>query len=170
MRRSQLRRVRNHPTFSHPCCVRQLMPIGESKHFVNQTNVFCILVQYRLDEPHVNFVFIVWYDSYYAVLGFYATGYEPDDISRNYGVRDPVRVDHYVRRKCWSSIQQHCIVSLLKYNNFPRLPPFRFRVRQYLFLSGTSNCFREVGFLGITGFELELMPSMLSTEYCTTNN
>ncbi|CAF2515172.1 unnamed protein product [Rotaria sp. Silwood2] len=47
------------------------IPVYEPQHFVNQTNVICVLIQYRL-----------------GVLGFYATGPGPNDINGNYGILD----------------------------------------------------------------------------------
>ncbi|CAF0973312.1 unnamed protein product [Rotaria sordida] len=47
------------------------IPVYEPQHFVNQTNVICVLIQYRL-----------------GVLGFYATGPGPNDLNGNYGILD----------------------------------------------------------------------------------
>lgn len=47
------------------------IPVYESEHFVNTTNVIVALIQYRL-----------------GALGFLATGTGPDDIKGNYGILD----------------------------------------------------------------------------------
>lgn len=47
------------------------IPVYEAERFVNQTNVICVLIQYRL-----------------GVLGFYATGPGPNDINGNFGILD----------------------------------------------------------------------------------
>ena len=47
------------------------IPVYEAERFVNQTNVICVLIQYRL-----------------GVLGFYATGSGVNDISGNFGILD----------------------------------------------------------------------------------